>query len=103
MGFLEKILSGALVKALDKIVDRVISFFNDWVRRDKLVKRAKDHIEETDKKVTELETLQAEAKALYEKAELEKFETGEISQETKDAIEAIREKIRAAGRRLIRG
>lgn len=89
MGFLEKILGGALAKALNNLIDKAIAWFKELLRWEKIVKRGEKHVIETDDRVKMLEQLQEVAKK-------EKEETGSISAETREAI-------RQAGRDLIRG
>jgi hypothetical protein len=102
MGFLEKLLSGVLTKALGKLFDRLVSWAKDYFRVSKLVDKAKKFIGTTEERVVAIEDLQKKAAAEVLASRVIDAETGEILTEGKVTDET-REAIRQAGRELIRG
>jgi hypothetical protein len=89
MGFLEKILGGALAKALNSLVDKAIAWFKELLRWERIVKRGEEYVKQTKDRAERLELLNEQAKKEIQ-------ETGSVSNETREAI-------RKAGRDLIRG
>lgn len=102
MGFIQSILSGVLTKSLGKLWDKIWAWGERLFKKKELVERAEKYGEDTTKRVLVLDELKALAEQEIIKSTIRDAETGEVLKIGKVSNET-KEKIRRAGRILIRG